>query len=392
MIYNKIPILYFHSISATKDKDWYKSFLSLDVTIFEYLIRYLNRKKYRFISLDEYFEIRKDPAARNKKFICLTFDDGYLDNYVFAFPILKKYNAKGTLFISPDFVQKHNRIRPTVEQVWSGASALDDLEIGGFVSWEELRLMEHSGIIDVQSHTLTHTKYVCSDKLVDFHNYNSDYLYHIGNRFPERVSEYIRDSEFVNLLPFGMPFFELQSSLITRKAVINETFEEGCVLALEGTNWENYNFDSCLNKVNGLYDSYKEKDLLIKEVESEIEYQKRVVFEIRESKSILENELGKNINHVCWPHGDYNDFCHQTAIQEGHKSSLIVLGINESNDFPDRFDRMGISDMGNNRFLSLLKARYKIGSYLNIVPWSWLKSVYVLLKYGSKEKIRNSMQ
>ena len=45
------------------------------------------------------------------KDIVLTFDDGYLDNWVFAYPLLEKYNLRGTIFVNPEFVDPSLEIR-----------------------------------------------------------------------------------------------------------------------------------------------------------------------------------------------------------------------------------------------------------------------------------------
>ena len=53
-------------------------------------------KNYNIVSLKDYFE----RCSSEKKLCCITFDDGYLNNLVNALPILEKYNAKATFFIT----------------------------------------------------------------------------------------------------------------------------------------------------------------------------------------------------------------------------------------------------------------------------------------------------
>jgi len=76
--------------------------------------------------------------------ICLTFDDGYLDNYVYVWPLLKKYNARATIFVSPAFVQENTEARPTLEEVWLGKADSGDLINAGFISWVEMEIMVQS--------------------------------------------------------------------------------------------------------------------------------------------------------------------------------------------------------------------------------------------------------
>lgn len=373
---NNIPVFYYHSVAPARNKSWYKSFLTFELSHFQDLLKYLVSRGYRFLDLDEYFEMRNDPAAAGKKLICLTFDDGYLDNYVYIFPVLKKNNAKGTIFISPFWVQENEQPRPTLFDVWSGKIKDKDLESSGFVSWKEMEYMISSGVISIQSHTLTHTKYYCSDIIREFHHLKADWLYPIGNRFPERLPYYITDKEFINLLPLGTPFFQEKSAIICKRVFINEDFEKECAQTLRGYNWDHYDYTDCFSLIKSLYEDYKRGNNLIVREESDEEYLLRIKHEISGSKSILESRLGCRINHICWPHGDYNDMCHRLAIESGYRSSHMVLKRGETNNHPDRFDRTGSGMIPFSRAVSLVKAVYKLESYRQKRPFIWIKRVY----------------
>lgn len=371
---NKIPILYYHSIAPSKDSKWYKSYLTYELKYFEDLVRYLSSAGYTFLFLDEYFELRQDKSAKNKNLICLTFDDGYLDNYVYVFPLLKKYKAKGTIFISPEYVPNTLEPNLTIEDVWNSKIKIGELKSLGYASWKELEIMQKSGIVDIQSHTMTHTKYYRNDKIREFHHPKSNYLYPIANLNLAKKPNYIADENFIHLLPYGFPFFEEQSAMIVKKVSINEEFENECVEILKDTDWTNYNFNTCFLSVKKLYESYLKAENLITKIESQIEYEKRIRVEISESKRIIEKKLQKKVNHICWPHGDYNELCHQIAIEEGYSSTHLVLKGGGQNNYTDRYNRIATGAVKNNRFLTLLKAKAKIKSYRSLFPYSILKS------------------
>lgn len=380
----KIPIIYFHSVALHQNPLWNRSYLTFKLNYFEDLLRYLVRNDFHFISLAEYFEFRKDGKRINKKLICLTFDDGYLDNYVYAYPLLKKYRAKATIFVNPDYIQENDYLRPTLEDVWECRIDLNYLLSLGFVSWSELKVMQDSGVMDVQSHTLTHAKYFVSDKIRDFHNPKSDYLNPISNIFPSKKPYYITDPGFMKLIPWGTPFFEEKSAIIAKRVAINENFQKECVDILKGTDWHNYDFESNLNKIKPLYNSYRSAKKLVTYVESNQEYEERVRKELKDSKLILEKRLGKPVSHCCWPNGDYNSFAHQAAIAEGYISTGIVLKPGEENGARDRFDRIGSGVVMNSRFLTLLKNIYKINAYRSIFPYQFIQSFIYWVKYGVK--------
>ena len=68
--------------------------------VFEYQIQYFLGKGYKFISMDEYYKNLKCNLKEKAKDIVMTIDDGWLDNYQHAFPILKKYNIPAIFFIT----------------------------------------------------------------------------------------------------------------------------------------------------------------------------------------------------------------------------------------------------------------------------------------------------
>jgi peptidoglycan/xylan/chitin deacetylase (PgdA/CDA1 family) len=66
-------------------------------------ILFLN-KKFKIISLEEAIDFIYKQIFYGPTRILLTFDDGYLDNYQNAFPVLKNHNVAGTFFLTTSFV------------------------------------------------------------------------------------------------------------------------------------------------------------------------------------------------------------------------------------------------------------------------------------------------
>lgn len=377
----KIPVLYFHSVAPYKHPDWIKSFLTLEVDYFESVIKMLAGRKYNFLFLDEYLDIRNNPELAGKgKYACLTFDDGYLDNYVFAYPILKKHGAKGTIFVNPALVQKEKSLRANLDDLAGRGRNPSELEFLGFCNWGELEAMDKSGVIDVQSHTLTHTKVFSGNKVREFHHPKANWLYPIGNLFPERLPYYAADKGFERLLPYGSPFFEEKSSLISRIHHINPEFEAQTVEALSSTDWDRYDWQDSWNRVCPIYEAYRQKDELISHIESEAEYQERIRREIFLSKQILEEKLKKQVHHLCWPHGDYTKQCHELALEAGYRSSLLVRRNGGTEYHPDRFDRIGVGSVVSSKLLTNFRLISKIGYFRGQFPFGIVAKVFHFLK------------
>ena len=77
--------------------------LAVPVDAFERQIAYLS-EHYEVVSLDELLTRVHDGSRRSKPWVAITFDDGYRDNYLYAFPILHKYGAKCLFYLTVDCI------------------------------------------------------------------------------------------------------------------------------------------------------------------------------------------------------------------------------------------------------------------------------------------------
>ncbi|HQJ21489.1 MAG TPA: polysaccharide deacetylase family protein [Bacteroidales bacterium] len=373
--YYKAPVIYYHSVGPVND-NWIRKFLTTDFESFQKQIEWI-RKKFKLISFKELWQIRNGIIPPVKNALILNFDDGYLDNWIWVFPLLKKFGLKATIFISPEFVDQRPVIRPNLEDVWNGNAGYHELNEFGFLSWEELKIMEQSGVMDVQSHTLTHTKYFVSDILTGFHHPGCDILYPAGNLFPERKPFYINDKTFENILPYGYPLFEEKSALIARKVEINPDFIEECVSELKKYDFRNYRFETAFNLVKPVYELYKKGAKIITYFESQDEYIKRAKKEISESKKIIEDKLGKKVEFLCWPHGDNNNILHQLALNAGYLMTTTGKYLSLNKDITRIPER---TCMDFKTFRKKQKTIFKLKALSGRLPYYYILNNYRKLK------------
>ncbi|MGI6500936.1 MAG: polysaccharide deacetylase family protein [Anaerostipes sp.] len=97
----KIPILTYHHVIGDKDISNVKVYPSLYVkeSDFRAQMKYLHDNGYRTISLDEFKDWYQKKVEYPEKTVVITFDDGYMDVYHHAYPCLKKYGLKATIFL-----------------------------------------------------------------------------------------------------------------------------------------------------------------------------------------------------------------------------------------------------------------------------------------------------
>jgi len=156
MLYNSIPVIMHHHVAPTDNE------LNVFPDIFEDQLRVLGTQGWHTLSGDEFLYFIQHPRERPRKCVLITFDDGFADNYVHAFPLLKKYTMKAMLFVATDFIDDQEVSRDAfLARSHNEACALASTERRSEVmcTWKELREMEESGAVDVQSHGVSHRTY-----------------------------------------------------------------------------------------------------------------------------------------------------------------------------------------------------------------------------------------
>lgn len=130
-------ILNYHSIHpahefGTKPEEFWQQM--------EYL-----KSNFDVVSLLDFYELRKTKRNLPDKLVMVTFDDGYEDNYEYAFPILNKFGIKATVFVTTGFINGDIDI------------AKDHVTYRGLnpLTWEQIIQLSKSGI-SFGSHTHTH--------------------------------------------------------------------------------------------------------------------------------------------------------------------------------------------------------------------------------------------
>lgn len=140
----KIPVLLYHNFLVTIPDSDHDNFNYINTPkSFEENIKTLLENGYTIISMSELNKANNGEIELPSKPILITFDDGYYSNYEYIYPILKKYNAKASIFVVTDRIGK---------------------EINGikYLGWNECLEMQNSGLVEIFSHSKRHVFY---DKL-----------------------------------------------------------------------------------------------------------------------------------------------------------------------------------------------------------------------------------
>lgn len=369
MNHSPVPVIMYHSIGIPNEK-WKSNYLTCHYSTFENQLKWI-KNRFNTISLMDLYEYMDEGKKLPTNPVVLTFDDGYLDNWVFAYPLIKKYGLKATIYVNPEFTDNRKIIRNTLEDVWNKNIEIDELETLGYLSWEELKIMDKEGLMDVQSHTMSHSWYPINDNIIDFRHPDDSYIWNTWNNYiNEKPYLHTDNEELINL---GQPVYENGRSIGIKcyypdkkidSYLVKYVKEHGEKLFFESESWKNILFD--------ITNDYKNRNSSNGRYESKKEYEERIYYEIYESKKIIENNLKKEIKFLCWPGGAVTNEALKIASNVGYISSTVGKDLTNEKKYlknvygedPKRINRIGISIYWNGLKGSKSKIKYKNGLFL----------------------------
>ncbi|KUO74024.1 MAG: xylanase [Desulfosporosinus sp. BRH_c37] len=122
-----VPILYYHSVMQENGNE-----LRMPPEQFEAQMAFLQEQGYQSVSLEKLYQALYSGGTLPAKPFVISFDDGYLDNYTTAFPILTKHGFTATVFMVTSYINGDE-----------------------FMSWHQLKELVANGW-EIEGHTTNH--------------------------------------------------------------------------------------------------------------------------------------------------------------------------------------------------------------------------------------------
>ena len=152
-----IPVLMYHHVSPHPG-----DMVTVTPETFEGQMRHLAEGGYRAISLDDLLRCIRGEMTPEGRMVAITFDDGWIDNYVYAFPVLERYGLPAAVFIVTDWVDSESAGSHLTSDVLPHREAKKAAERGGgggvVLDWERIQRARAGGHISFYSHTCSHRK------------------------------------------------------------------------------------------------------------------------------------------------------------------------------------------------------------------------------------------
>ena len=273
-------VLYYHRILPFKGYD-------VDVDMFRWQLSFL-KKHFDIVDPEVLFDLKRKFKLK-KSSVLLTFDDGFLDNYVYAYTVLEELKLKALVFVITSKITNRNPEK-TAKDGKEGlfipkreeTALLDSLhgDFGEFLSWDELKIMKESGVFSIGSHSDVHVKIFSSDRVIGIWKDPSD-------------AHWSYEFALGKTAKVGYPIFEMKSALSAKRFYPDSDFAE---------------------KVRNIYLECKDEKETIKRAntlenkgyfESLEEFKGRVYKDLDGSKDVIEENLGITTPFLSWPWGEY---------------------------------------------------------------------------------------
>lgn len=133
----RLPILMYHGLIKSPK---HQNRFMIHPDIFESDLKYIKEKGYTTIFVEDLINYVYNDQPLPEKPIMITFDDGYYNNYLYGFPLLKKYGCKIVLSPIGKATDDYSKIK-------------DEHADYSHVTWTHINEMVQSGLVEIQNHT-----------------------------------------------------------------------------------------------------------------------------------------------------------------------------------------------------------------------------------------------
>lgn len=120
-----VTVVMYHYVRDFKTSK-YKGLKGLQIELFEKQILFF-KENYTIIAMEDIYDFILHKKALPLNSLLLTFDDGYIDHYEFAFPVLKKHGLKGAFF--PPVLTAQQEVVLDVNIIHHVLGAVDDSKL-----------------------------------------------------------------------------------------------------------------------------------------------------------------------------------------------------------------------------------------------------------------------
>ncbi|MDR2489639.1 MAG: polysaccharide deacetylase family protein [Desulfovibrio sp.] len=313
-----LPVLMHHYVNDSPGA------ITVSPSLFEEHCRIMAEEGWRGVDLAEAEEFFLHGRALPEKSLLVSFDDGFLDNCLYALPVLRAYGHKAVVFAVANRLEAADAPRVPIEDLLAGK--LKDMpqvrrpireDALGFAirkdifcNRPEVRAMEESGVIAVASHSRGHFGVFAGPEFTGF-----------AAPGDQKRTFYLTEHGHF----WGLPAFRVVPGLRHRAFLPNPDLLEGIRRLVPQSDAEALAFFASAGNLRELQALAKSFAGNMGRFEDDTERRDRMWREIAGGKEDLESVLGHSLRSFAWPWGKYCPEAEALAREAGF-SLLFTTG------------------------------------------------------------------
>jgi len=265
-----LPVFHFHETTATA---------------LEPAFAYLRDNGYRAVDADAISALVRDGRHPGVRSVVLAFDDAWASLWLVVGPLLRRYALRAVAYAIPARVADAAAVRPTIDDGPVDAEAADRAS-NPFCTWPELRALSSAGVVDVQSHTWSHSMIFCGDAV-------------IGRTGPALAEEPMlnrpridADGESLDFLTperIGYPLLKRRSRMSDARRFFPDP-AAAAQLEISTDSPASRSVPPFAGKIRGRWETADEQ-------------RRAVDRELAAGREVLEHRIGTRVRHICLPWG-----------------------------------------------------------------------------------------
>ena len=260
--------------------------LGADAVVVRHLAAFfgwLRQHDYRVISVDDVLAANRGERPLPPRAVLLSFDDGYRSFYTRVFPLLRAFRYPATLAIVGGWIEPP--LDPTSNLGITGTPLA--VPPGRFLTWDELRVIQLSGLVEIASHT--------------FGLHGTIEANPAGGELPAAIARTQGPGGRAGPRLVKLPSIVRQPAFGDLDALLVAPYARYLALAgrLVGVAMD-YRYDPRDNRY-----------------ETDEEYTARIRADLARNSRLIEGHLGIRPRVVVWPFGRYNQVAAEAARAEG---------------------------------------------------------------------------
>jgi peptidoglycan/xylan/chitin deacetylase (PgdA/CDA1 family) len=281
--YGDLVILMYHSVLdlADKEREYSQPGLIVSQQVFVKQMSFLTRN-YNLLSLERLIELLKSNKPIPKRAAVITFDDGWKDNYLYAYPILKKNKVPATIFLATDFIG-------TDKIFWF-------LQVKLLLAEGNLYPEKLADILQKVKEENKASLSAQSLSLLDIDSIKGDL-----DRFIERMKQLD---------------FEIIQKIIDRMIAESGLSFDKWTKKRWVLSWDEVKE---MSRDNVDFGSHGRSHRILTTLSVD-----EVKQELVQSKNVIEERIGKRVNFFSYPNGDYNSGVKKLVQEAGYSCAVVI--------------------------------------------------------------------